>query len=442
MEWSHPAAATGMADIACLSVLQLLNVLVGFVEEMKAASDIAKLKETLQPKCTVKRMYGSVVKTEIVGQEQLVLGDIICLGAGSAIPADCRLYPGPVEACQKPIYVDQAALTGESLPVRKSKDDTVMMNTTCVRGEAEAIVTATACNTEYGQTQKLIQDVEEPSNFEKVLYRMLIVLIATGLMANAIIMICMMKDGIHYLNILSFNVVLLIASIPVALRVVCVSTLAVGCRELAAEGAIVSRLSSIEELAGMTVLCSDKTGTLTINKMQLQNDIMVYADVLNPLGGAKESMKQRTCDIKTEEGKHILFLSALSTKWWEPAKDAIDTLVLDFQKDNRDQLDTYEHADFLPFDPSIKRTAATVRNKTSGETFSICKGAPDVLLGMCDNQEEIRESFEATVEQLASRGIRALAICHTNKSNADLEEPQNGDGWRMLGILTFLDPPR
>lgn len=434
MEWPHAAAATGLVDIACLVVLQLLNVLVGFVEEMKAAGEIAELKSSLRPKCTVKRMYGSDVVNEVVDTADLVPGDIVCLGAGGAIPADCRMYPGnETDAIEKPIYVDQAALTGESLPVIKRKGDTVMMSTTVSRGEAEAVVVGTGLNTEYGKTQRLIQDVAETSNFERVLQNMLVVLIAMGVIANTMIVIFMANEGIPVLEILSFNVVLLIASIPVALRVVCVSTLAVGCRELAQEGAIVSRLSAIEELAGMTVLCSDKTGTLTLNKMQLQDKIHVYNQGVSSLA-----------ELDSTAGQRLLFQCALATKWWEPPRDAIDKLVHDATAGSKSKLDLYEQVDFLPFDPSIKRTAVKVKDKTSGRSVAICKGAPAILLDMCCDKDAIKDTFQMTVRDLASRGVRCLAIIEATEGveSLNLEEPSSSDRWRMTGILTFLDPPR
>jgi len=429
LEYPRPAAATGIVDICCLVVLQFMNVVVGFVEELKAQKDIDELRELLNPQCTVKRSG----KIRVADSSILVPGDIVCLGAGAAVPADCKLYPGANEEAKhnKPIYVDCSALTGESLPVKRGKGDLVRLSTTVVRGEAEAIVIATGANTECGKMQGLINSVEEKGHFETILDRMLIILITTGLVVNLIIIVYMAVISVAALEILSFNIVLLIGSIPIALRVVCVSTLAFGCRELAADGAIVSRMNAIEELAGMTVLCSDKTGTLTINKMQLQPECSIFHET----GGGNRP-------LESPEGRELLFSAVLATKWWEPPRDAIDTLVWNSQKHRMDELmEHYEQVDFLPFDPSIKKTAATVQDRRTGQSFSVCKGAPNILLGMCANQEAIQNEFNMVVTDLASRGIRALAVIK-NDGAIELDSEDADGSWQMIGILTFLDPCR
>jgi len=439
MEWPRPAACTGLVDIACLLVLQILNVVVGFVEEVKAMKEIEALKACLDPMCTVKRSG----KTHPRASSELVPGDIVTLRAGAAVPADCRLYPGEMKDTKntKPIYVDCSALTGESLPVKKGRGDQVLLSTTVVRGEADAIVVATGARTECGQTQQLMDAVDEPSNFDKVLQKMLIILISTGLLVNLVIIIYMVQIQVDTMEMLGFNIVLLIASIPIALRVVCVSTLAFGCRELAAEGAIVSRLNAIEELAGMTILCSDKTGTLTLNKMELQPSATIH-----------RNGQLQDCKLESSEGQQLLFYAAMATKWWEPPPDAIDTLVLNAMKHKVPELNSYfltnegKHEDFLPFDPQIKKTAATVRDTRTGKLISICKGAPNVLLNMCADKAAIELDYNRVVTDLASRGIRALTILTTeedvNLSPNDEGVLDLGSSWKLAGILTFLDPCR
>jgi H+-transporting ATPase len=196
---------------------------------------------------------------------------------------------------------------------------------------------------------------------------------------------------------------ILVASIPIALRVVCTTTLALGCHELAAEKAIVARLSSVEELAGMTILCSDKTGTLTLNKMMLQEDLPIF-----------------TPGVDRAE---VLKLAALAAKWWEPAKDALDTLVLNAV--DLPSLDEYEQTDYVPFDPTIKKTESTVKLKSTGKGFKVAKGAPHVLLEMCENKDSIRNGVESKVLELAHRGIRSLAVARTKGSEEGT--------WEFLG---------
>lgn len=196
------------------------------------------------------------------------------------------------------------------------------------------------------------------------------------------------------------------------MQVVCTATMALGSRLLAAKKAIVARLASIEQLAGMTVLCSDKTGTLTLNKMVLQ-EVLSYA--------------------KGADDAAILALAALATRWKEPPKDALDTLVLRAECLDRASLDRHEQLDFTPFDPKLRRTEATLRGPDGG-VFDVVKGAPDVVLRLCDeaNRSSIGAVFAAKVEELAQRGIRALAVAR---------RPEGG-GMEMVGMLTFLDPPR
>jgi hypothetical protein len=392
----------GWIDVAVLVVLQLLNVLVGFLEELKAGDSIAALRESLKPEATVKR--GNKVYN--IDATTLVPGDIVCLGAGGAIPADCILREG------KPIQVDQAALTGESLPVTMFPGSDAKMGSTVTRGEIEATVSATGSQTFFGKTADLVQGVDELGHFEKVLREIMILLVASGVLICAVVFFYLLTIGVDFWEVLAFNVVLLVASIPIALRVVCTTTLALGCHELAAEKAIVARLSSVEELAGMTILCSDKTGTLTLNKMMLQEDLPTF-----------------TPGVDRAE---VLKMAALAAKWWEPPKDALDTLVLNAV--NTAELDEYEQTDYLPFDPSVKRTESTVRLKSSGAGMKVSKGAPHVILEMCANKEKIRADVEGKVLELAHRGIRSLAVARTKGS-------ENGQ-WEFLGILTFLDPPR
>ena len=389
-------------DVVVLVILQLLNVLVGFIEELKAGDAIAALRESLKPEATVKR-GGRVYNMDAT---ELVPGDIVCLGAGAAIPADCILREG------KPIQVDQAALTGESLPVTMHAGAEAKMGSTLTRGEIEATVSATGSQTFFGKTADLVQGVDELGHFEKVLREIMIILVAAGSIICFIVFCYLLNIGVDFWEVLAFNVVLLVASIPIALRVVCTTTLALGCHELAAEKAIVARLSSVEELAGMTILCSDKTGTLTLNKMMLQEDLPIFVKGLNR--------------------DDVLQLAALAAKWWEPPKDALDTLVLN-AVDIR-TLNDYDQTDYMPFDPTIKRTESTVKNKTTGKVMKVTKGAPNVVLDLCDNKAQVAAEVESKVMELAHRGIRSLAVARTVGSPSGPLE--------FVGILTFLDPPR
>jgi H+-transporting ATPase len=212
---------------------------------------------------------------------------------------------------------------------------------------------------------------------------------------------------------LSFTVVLLVASIPIAIEIVCTTTLALGSRELAKDGAIVSRLAAIEDMAGMSILCSDKTGTLTLNKMMIQEETPIY--------------------VEGETQYTALRFAAMASKWNEPARDALDTLV--HGAADLKSLADVQQIDYMPFDPTIKRTEGTIR-LPSGESFKVSKGAPHIIMGLLDQtaQASVIEQCEKDVEGLGERGIRSLAVAKT-KGSAD-------GPWEMIGLLTFLDPPR
>ena len=396
---------TEWPDFAVLSGLLFLNGFIGFWEDMRAGDAVAALKASLKPEAQVKR-NGEWRKMDA---GLLVPGDRIALNAGANVPADSRVCKG------MEIQVDQAALTGESLPVQMGEGDSVKMGSTVVSGENEAIVASTGINTFFGKTAALIGSTHDVGNFQKVIIRITktLLYISTILVIIAVTYLAI-REWPAWLPAVSFGVVLLVASIPIAMQVVCTATMALGSRLLAAQKAIVARLSSIEQLAGMTVLCSDKTGTLTLNKMVLQ-EMVSYAE-------------------PELDGVGVLTLAALATKWKEPPKDALDTLVLKASMLDRAFLDTHEQLDFKPFDPTRKRTEATLKS-ANGVVFDVIKGAPHVVLGLCDadNRAAIGAEFDAKVEDLANRGIRALAVARTlHESNKTI----------MVGLLTFLDPPR
>lgn len=333
----------------------------------------------------------------------LVPGDRITLIVGGAVPADCDLCEG------SPVQIDQAALTGESFPVTMGPGDNAKMGSTVVRGEIDAIVSATGGQTFFGKTASLISSVDEMSHFQKILLRITMFLMALSFVLVGTCLGYLLYNGEDFLEAIAFCVVLLVASIPIAMQVVCTSTMALGSRKLAEEKVIVTQLQSIETLSGMNMLCSDKTGTLTRNKMELQDDLPIFSP-----GVTRED---------------VLVTAALAAKWKEPPKDALDTLVLN-AIDLR-PLDQYTMLDHMSFDATVKRTESTLRG-SDGKTFKATKGAPQVVLALAHNVDEIREAVEAKVLDLARRGIRSLAVARTEA---------NG-GWVFMGIMTFLDPPR
>mmetsp|Transcript_3655 Transcript_3655/g.7395 ORF Transcript_3655/g.7395 Transcript_3655/m.7395 type:complete len:913 (-) Transcript_3655:78-2816(-) len=392
------AAISNWPDMAILLAIQFINASISFYEITKAGDAVAALKASLKPLATVKRDGAwTNVDAGIV-----VPGDLVLLASGSAIPADCIVNEGTIE-------VDQSALTGESLPVTMYKGSSCKMGSNVVRGEVEGTVEYTGGNTFFGKTASLLQGDDELGNLQKVLLRIVIVLVILSLTFSGIVFGYLLGSGENLTETISFTVVLIVASIPVAIEIVCTTTLALGSKELSKHGAIVTRLAAIEDMAGMTMLCSDKTGTLTMNTMVIQENTPIYC--------------------KGENQYSTLRYAAMAAKWKEPPRDALDTMTLS-QADLK-SLDDIEQLDFVPFDPIVKRTEGTLRDRKTGKTFKTTKGAPHVLLKLC-NDKEVAERCEADVTSLGARGIRALAVAKTDEN----------DNWVMVGLLTFLDPPR
>ncbi|KAJ1381318.1 E1-E2 ATPase-domain-containing protein, partial [Ochromonadaceae sp. CCMP2298] len=273
-----------------LLMIQFTNASIGYYEITKAGDAVAALKKSLKPIATVKR-DGVFVNIDAA---LVVPGDLVLLASGSAIPADCRVNEGEIE-------VDEAALTGESLPVTKFQGSSCKMGSTVVRGEVEGTVEATGAETFFGKTAALLGGDNESSNFQKLLVEIVMVLVVISTALCLIVFIYLITK-VSFTEALSFTVVLMVASIPIAIEIVTTTTLALGSKELSQEGAIVTRLAAIEDMAGMSILCSDKTGTLTMNKMMIQEETPVY----------KQGETQYT----------LLRYAAMAAKWKEPPRDA------------------------------------------------------------------------------------------------------------------------
>jgi H+-transporting ATPase len=290
-------------DMGILLFIQFANASIAFYETTKAGDAVAALKKSLKPEATVRRNG----KWGTIDASLLVPGDLVLLACGAAVPADCRVN----DSAKKPIEVDQAQLTGESLPVTIHPGKSCMMGSTVVRGEVEGTVEFTGVDTFFGKTATLLIGDAEISNLQTVLLDIMIVLVFLSITLCSIVFAYLVQEN-GVAAALSFVVVLMVASIPLAIEIVTTTTLALGSTVLAAHGAIVTRLSAIEDMAGMAILCSDKTGTLTLNKMEIQDYTPIYHRP--PNGGTDgEGFNQRT----------LLKYAALAAKWEEPPKDAL-----------------------------------------------------------------------------------------------------------------------
>jgi H+-transporting ATPase len=382
-------------DFFIILVLLFANAVVGYWEEHKAAGAIAALKAQLAIKARVKR--GGKWSTPTA--RELVPGDVIRLRSGDIVPADARLLEGD------PVEVDQSALTGESLPVEKKSGEPVFSGSIVRQGEIDALVYGTGMNTYFGKTAELVQEARTVSHFQRAVLKIGNYLIILAAVMVAVIITVAILRGDPILTTLQFALVLTVAAIPVAMPTVLSVTMAVGARLLAKKKAIVSRLVAIEELAGVDILCADKTGTLTQNKLTLGDPFSVN-------------------NVPAEQVILYAALASLSEN-----NDTIDLAVLGGLK-NKDALKGYQMLHFQPFDAVHKRTEATIKDP-NGKEFKVTKGAPQVILALSANANQVKDTVEKAVDEFANRGFRSLGVAR-----------EDGKGWQFIGVLSLFDPPR
>ncbi|KAJ7278102.1 hypothetical protein O6H91_08G110900 [Diphasiastrum complanatum] len=396
-------------DAVGIIILLLVNATLSFIEERNAGKAASALMANLALEAKVLRNG----QWKVERAEKLVPGDVISLKGGDIISADARLLNGDQ------MKVDQSALTGESLPVTKTLGDEVYSGSTCKQGESEAVVIATGVHSFFGKAAHLVDTTEISGHLQKVLTAIgsfCICIIFLGIILEVIVMYPIQRrryrDGVN--NIL----VLLIGGIPIAMPTVLSITMAIGSHHLADQGAIVKRMTAIEEMAGMDILCSDKTGTLTLNKLSVDKDLIeVFSRDMNK--------------------DDVLLLSARASRVHNP--EPIDKAIIDALPDRSLARDGIQELHFLPFNPVDKRAALTYTTPDN-KLHRASKGAPEQILELAQNKDQIKKRVQEAIEKLAERGVRALGVARQEVPDGRLDSL--GGPWEMVGIIPLLDPPR
>ncbi len=367
-------------DFYIILVLLIVNGIVGFYQEYRAENAIELLKSKLALNAKVLR--DGVWK--VIPARLIVPNDVVKVRIGDIVPADIEIVEGEGE-------FDESALTGESLPVTKGKGDTIYSGSICRRGEVVGVVKATGMNTYFGKTAKLVEEAETVSRYQKVILKIgdYLIILAIAVIIGVILIATSRHESL--IEILRFSLVLLVAAIPAALPAVMSVTMAVGAVSLAKREAIVRKLVAIEELAGVDVLCVDKTGTLTENKLTAGKPV--------------------TFEFSEEE---VFKFASLASEGGDPIDDAILSI---YPKPK------HKLIEFKPWDPVRKRAEAVV--EIDGRVIKVTKGAPQVIAEMA------KTDVSKYVDELAEKGYRAIAVA-----------VNFGNGWKIAGIIPLFDPPR
>ncbi|MBP9900569.1 MAG: plasma-membrane proton-efflux P-type ATPase [Verrucomicrobia bacterium] len=385
------------SDLIVVGALLVINAVLSFKQESRAAGVVEALRKRLQVNARVRRDSS----WQVVPARELVPGDIVRVRPGDIVPADVKLLTGAMT-------IDQSALTGESKDADKSPGEVLASGSIVRRGEGNGVVLLTGAKTYLGRTTQLVQEARPKLHIEAVVAKVVRWLfVIVGALLGLVIVLSLIR-GTPLLEVLPLMLVLLMSAVPVALPVMFTVSMAVGSKELAKRGVLVTRLSAAEDAATMDVLCVDKTGTITMNQLAVIGVI--------PLAQTTEA--------------DVLFAGALASQ--ESNQDPIDLAFLAAAKERHifDNLPKVAPVSFVPFDAKTRRTEAVVEQ--NGKRLRLMKGAVRTIAEACGLQPLAIEALEARVSESALKGYRTLAVAHG---------PEKGTP-ALVGLVTLYDPPR
>jgi H+-transporting ATPase len=377
--------------------LLTINTIIGQMQSRGSQLALEALKKKLAIKARVLRDGNWKTKEA----REIVPGDIISVRLGDIIPADAKLLSDELS-------IDQSALTGESLSVDVQQSMVIYSGSIVRRGEAKCVVINTGITTYFGKTTELVKIAKHESHQEQVMLAIVRYMMYLGIGALIAVAIYATVTGTEIFTIFTLAIIFLMGAVPVALPAVLAIVEAVGATELAKQGVLVSRLDSIEDAASIDVMCLDKTGTITRNKLSVE-EVVPFANY------SKED---------------VVLTAALASQ--ENGKDAIDEAVLDFARANKADLRSYERVSFTPFEPSTKRSEAVIAKNNM--RFKAVKGAPQTVLSLCWRLDEATEAIaNKAVEKLSLKGYRTLGVARSTSDKDDIH---------LVGLLSLADPPR
>jgi len=386
-------------EVVIIFALLTTNATIGFLHTRGSRRALELLKRKLAVKAKVMRNSEWAVRDA----EELVPGDIIAIGLGDLIPADAKIVN------DRKLYVDQSALTGESLPVSVPRSGIIYSSSIVRQGQAKCVVVNTGANTYFGRTAELVKIAKPVSHQEQIMMAVVKYMMYVSVAALTLVAIDAALAQMDIESILTLALTFLLGAVPVALPAVFAVVLAVGAMELAKKGALVTKLDSIEDAASVEILCLDKTGTITQNRLSVTEPI--------PFSGFKK--------------EDVALMASLASR--EEGRDAIDLTVIEYARAAGIDPTPYKQISFTPFDPATKRSEAIIER--NGERFKVMKGAPQIVVSICGSMsEEALAQANKTVQELSEKGYRILAVARS--------EGDGPDNLRLVGFLPLADPPR